>query len=300
MTASDGHISGVHKIVDHGPNSQRYNIVILGDGYRASELAQYATDVQTFINTFCATAPYDELWSGINIHRVDVVSTDSGAGDPGTCGDGSTGSAAAPKTYFDATFCGDGNIRRLLTCNSSLARSTAQAQVPEVHMTMVIVNSSEYGGSGGAVATFSTNASSAEIGLHEMGHTAFGFADEYESYQGCGTGESGHDHYGGGEPSEPNVTANTNPSTIKWKLALTNAADGLPTTKNANCSDCDTQPNPKFNSYVGAYDGARYFHCGCFRASFNCRMRALNNPFCGVCQKVISATLQPFLPTETT
>ena len=104
----------------------------------------------------------------------------SGAGDPGTCGDGSTGSAAAPKTYFDATFCGDGNIRRLLTCNSSLARSTAQAQVPEVHMTMVIVNSSEYGGSGGAVATFSTNASSAEIGLHEMGHTAFGFADEYE------------------------------------------------------------------------------------------------------------------------
>jgi hypothetical protein len=44
----------------------------------------------------------------------------------------------------------------------------------------------------------------------------------------------------------------------------------------------------------------RYFHCGCFRASFTCRMRALNNPFCGVCQKVISDTLQPFLPTETT
>jgi hypothetical protein len=298
MTTSDGFISGRHKIVDHGPNSQRYNIVILGDGYRASELAQYATDVQTFIDTFRTTAPYNRLWCGINIHRVDVVSTDSGADDPGTCGDGSTGSGATPKTYFDATFCGDGNIRRLLTCNSTVAKSTAQAQVPEVHMTMVIVNTSQYGGSGGQVATFSTNASSAEIGLHEMGHTAFSFADEYEYYQGCGTGESGHDHYGGGEPSEPNVTANTNVNTIKWKSVLTNAADGLPTTNNANCSDCDTQANPKSASYVGAYEGARYFHCGCYRPSFNCRMRALNNAFCGVCQNVISDTLQPFLPAE--
>src|SRR5262249_39684242 len=167
-------------------------------------------------------------------------------------------------------------------------------------MAMVIVNPSQYGGSGGQFASFSTNVSSAEIGLHEMGHTAFGFADEYEYYRGCGTGESGHDHYVGGEPSEPNVTANANVSTIKWKSVLTNAADGLPTTKNANCSDCDTQANPKSASYVGAYEGARYFHCGCYRPSFNCRMRALNNAFCGVCQSVISDTLKPFLPITLT
>jgi IgA Peptidase M64 len=296
MTTSDGSISGLQKIVDHGPNSLRYNIVILGDGYQASELPQYAADAQAFIDTFSTTAPYDTLWGGINIHRVDVVSTDSGADDPGTCGDRSAGSGATPRTYLDATFCGDGNIRRLLTCNVSAALSTARAQVPEVHITMVIVNSDEYGGSGGSVATFSKNANSAEIGLHEMGHTAFGFADEYEAYQGCGTGETGHDQYGVGEPSEPNVTANIDPNTIKWKPALTNPADGLPTTKNANCSDCDSQPNPQSASYVGAYEGGRYFHCGCFRPSFNCRMRALNNPFCGVCQKVISDTLAPFQP----
>jgi IgA Peptidase M64 len=299
MTTSDGYVAGLHKVVDHGANSQRYNIVILGDGYRASELAKFATDVQSFINTFRASAPYNRLWCGINIHRVDVVSTDSGADDPATCGDGSTGSGATPRTYFDATFCGDGNnIRRLLTCNSGVAKSTAQAQVPEVHMTMVIVNDGQYGGSGGEVATFSTDPQAAEIGLHEMGHTAFGFADEYEYYQGCGTGEAGHDHFGGGEPIEPNVTANADPNTIKWKGLLTNAADGLPTTNNANCADCDTQVNPKAADYVGAYDGARYFHCGCYRPSFTCRMRALNNPFCAVCQKVISDTLQPFLPAE--
>lgn len=296
MTTSDGHVSGLHKIVDHGPNSQRYNIVILGDGYRAPELAQYASDVQTFINIFGATVPFERLWSGINIHRVDVVSTNSGADDPGTCGDGSVGSGVKRKTYFDATFCGDGNIRRLLTCNSATAKTTAQAQVPEVHMTIVIVNTGEYGGSGGQIATFSTNASAADIGLHEMGHTAFGLADEYASYQGCDTGETGHDHYHGGEPSEPNVTKNAYVNTIKWRSVLTNPADGLPTTSNANCSECDPQPNPQSDDYVGAYEGARYFHCGCYRPSFNCRMRELNQAFCAVCQKAISDTLQPFLP----
>ena len=221
---ADGHVVGVHKVVDHGPDADRYNIVILGDGYRASELKKFAADVTNFVKTFRTTAPYDKLWRGINVHRVDVVSTDSGADDPGTCGDHSTGSGVKARTYFDSTFCGDGRIRRLLTCNVSLAKSTAVARVPAVHMTMVIVNTTEYGGSGGAAATFSTNSAAVEIGLHEMGHTAFGFADEYEAYSGCGSGETGHDHYAGAEPVEPNVTANANPQTIKWRSDTTSIA----------------------------------------------------------------------------
>ena len=298
MSSSDGYISATHKIVDHGSNSQRYNIVILGDGYQASELGKFATDVDTFVSTLRSTAPYTDLWCAINVHRVDVVSTDSGADDPGTCGDGSTGSGATPRTYFDATFCGDGNVRRLLTCDSTSAKNVAKGQVPEVHMTMVIVNTSEYGGSGGDVATFSTESSSAEIGLHEMGHTAFGFADEYEYLQGCGSGETGHDSYSGSEPFQPNITANTDKTTIKWKAQLTNAADSLPTTANADCTKCDPQGNPKAASYCGAYEGAGYFHCKLYRPQFTCRMRALGNPFCAVCQAVITSTLAPFKPAE--
>jgi hypothetical protein len=243
-----------------------------------------------------ATAPFGALWCGINIHRVDVVSTDSGADDPAGCGDGSAGTGATPKTYFDSTFCSGGAIRRLLTCDSASARNVALSAVPEGHMTMVIVNSAQYGGSGGTVATFSTHPNATEIALHEMGHTAFGFADEYEYYAGCGTGETGHDQYAGGEPVEPNVTANTNRNTIKWRSVLSSPVDALPTTMNANCAQCDPQPNPKSASYVGAYTGARYHHCGAFRPSYNCRMRALNNPFCAVCQQAIRDTLTPFLP----
>lgn len=299
MSTSDGYILGSSKVVDHGPNSQRYNIVILGDGYRASEMAQYAIDVQTFINLFRATAPYNELWCGINIFRVDVVSTDSGADDPGTCGDGSTGSGATPKTYFDSTFCSGGLVRRLLSCDDDTAQNVALAQVPETHITFVLVNTPEYGGSSdGRVAKFSTNAQSAEIGLHEMGHLAFGFADEYDC-RSCVAGETGQDHSSGGEPSQPNITIDTNRATIKWVAQLTSATDALPTTQNADCTTRDSQANPKSASYIGAYEGANYFHCGCYRPSFDCRMNHLGVAFCGVCQQVIRDTLQPLLPAET-
>jgi hypothetical protein len=295
MGTTDGYVSASSKVVDHGSNTERFNLVILGDGYQVNELTKYSTDVQTFIGKLNSTAPYAGIWTAINIFRVDVVSTDSGVRDPATCGDGSTGSGSTPKTYFDSTFCTAG-IRRLLTCDSASARNVAVKQVPEVHMTMVIVNTPEYGGSGGQVAVFSAHQDAAEIALHEMGHTAFGFADEYGYYQGCGSGETGHDQYNSSEPHEPNVTANTNKSTLKWRKHLTNPSDTLPTTTNANCSDCDSQQNPKAAGYVGAYEGARYYHCGCYRPSFNCRMRELGQPFCAVCQDVIVTTLTPFLP----
>ncbi|KWE76658.1 hypothetical protein WL77_32375 [Burkholderia ubonensis] len=299
MSASDGYVLGTVKVVDHGSDGQRYNIVILGDGYRTDEQAKYKADVTSFVTTLRAAAPFDTLWCGINVHRVDVVSTDSGTDDPVACGDGSAGSGASPRTYFDSMMCGDGNARRLLVCDSTLARNTAQAQVPQVHVTMVIVNTPLYGGSGGSVATFSTDPSAAEIALHEMGHTAFGFADEYEYYLGCASGETGHDHHPNSEPTEPNVTVNTNRATLKWNAELSSATDALPTTSNANCAQCDTQSNPHGTGYVGLYEGAHYYHCGAYRPQYSCRMRALNNPFCAVCQRVIRNTLAPFQPAET-
>jgi hypothetical protein len=296
MSAADGSIGATTKIVDHGSDAARYNIVILSEGYRAAELPKYHTDAQAFVDALAQAAPFGDLWCGINVHRVDVVSTDSGADDPVACGDGSVGSGAVARTYFDATFCSGNAIRRLLTCDSASALAVAHARVPATHLVFVIVNSTLYGGSGGAVATFSTAAGAAEIALHEMGHTAFALADEYEYYAGCWTGEAGHDVYTGGEPIEPNVTRNTSRATLKWKSVLTSAVDPLPTTANPNCSYCDGQANPKADGYVGAYEGARYMHCGCYRPSYNCRMRTLGEPFCLACQKVIRDTLAPYLP----
>ena len=101
------------------------------------------------------------------------------------------------RTYFDATF-GSNGIRRLLTCNTRTALQTAAARVPEFSVALVVVNSDVYGGSGGGVATFSLAPGATEIALHEIGHTAYGLADEYPYY--AGGSEPGHDHH---PPDEP-------------------------------------------------------------------------------------------------
>jgi len=289
MGTSDGTVIGTTQVVNHGPASQKWNLVILSEGYRQSELPNFHTDVQNFINTLFQTAPFGELWSALNIYRIDVASTDSGTDDPSACG----GTGATARTYFDASFCNSG-IRRLLEVNEATVHSVVNAQMPQANMIMVIVNSTVHGGSGGSIAVFSLAPGGNEIGLHEMGHTAFGFADEYEYYAGCGSGETGHDHYTGGEPSQPNVTKDANRATNKWR-DLVLVATPMPTTLNKNCAQCDPQDNPLTADTVGAYEGAFYNHCGAYRPQFNCRMRALGFPYCAVCQQVIRRTLAPYM-----
>jgi hypothetical protein len=92
MSAADGSVSGT-KIVDHGPDAQRYSIVILGDGYRATEMAKYHADVQAFVDAFRAAAPFSDLWCSINIIASTLSPRTAAPDDPVTC-DSSAGSGA--------------------------------------------------------------------------------------------------------------------------------------------------------------------------------------------------------------
>ncbi|MCB0076222.1 MAG: VWA domain-containing protein [Anaerolineales bacterium] len=290
MGASDGYVVGTTKVVDHGPNSDRWNLVIVGDGYRLSELNQYHTDVQSFLTTFRTTAPFNELFCGINVHRVDVVSNESGADIPACAG----GTPVAVNSYFDATFCSNfagSPMERLLTIDSGLATTVATTQVPERHQVLCIVNSSKYGGAGGAVATCSTHGSAAQIAIHEIGHSAFGLADEYG---GNGSGTPA------GEPSEPNVTRNTNRNTNKWRTLIAPTTP-MPSACDGSCasSTCVAPASAPAAGAVGTYEGGIYANCNTYRPLPDCYMRTLGTPFCPVCAGVIRQTLQPFLPTET-
>jgi len=288
MGATDGSIVGVSKILDSGPDAARYNIVLVAEGYQAAQLGQFATDALAFVNALRATAPFDRLITGINVHRLDVSSTDAGADEPTACG----GSGATPRTFFDATFCTSG-IQRLLTVDSTRVVQAVNAQVPGWHAILVVVNSTTYGGAGGTVGTYSLAAGALDIALHELGHTAFGLADEYEYYQGCGV-DTDRNNHPAGEPTEPNVTLNSNRDTIKWRdlIAPTTA---MPTMANPDCANCDGRPSAVPAGTVGAFEGAHYHHCGAYRPQFSCLMRALGQPLCAVCQRVIDDTMQPFL-----
>jgi hypothetical protein len=296
MSTADGQVVGFTKLVDNGPAAMRWNLVLMGDGYQASELPIFRSDADAFVAELGSTEPFDELMGGINVFLVDVQSNDSGARNLLT--------GAAARTFFDASF-GNQGIERLLIVNSRLAADTALTatglQNNHVHMTMVIVNSLTYGGSGetaGSVAVFSRSRdpSGMKTAIHEMGHGAFGLADEYETFAGCDSRETGHDRFQDGEPVEPNVTADISGlrSGKKWGNLVT--ASTLPTTVNSNPAQCDPQGSPVPPGTVGAFDGAKYFHSGAFRPEFSCRMRVLGQPFCRVCQDVIRRTLAPFVP----
>jgi len=187
------------------------------------------------------------------------------------------------RTYFDATFGTDG-LLRLLTCNNTTALTVVADQVPEFSVCLVAVNSTTYGGSGGGVGTFSLASGAVEIAIHEMGHVAFGLADEYNYW--AGGNEPDRAHHPPGEPSESNVTLNTDRATLKWCWAVSPLTP-LPTTLNANCKQEDSQPNPFPTATIGCYEGAHYYHCGAYRPQYDCKMRALNFPFCRICESVI-------------
>lgn len=285
----DGMVVSVTKIVDNGPAADRFNLVLISDGYQASELATFATQAQDFADFLFNTPPFDTNCSAINVWRIDVASNQSGADDPAACV-GGTGATA--NTYFDATFCGDGVIRRLLTANGGTAIAVLNAQIPEWDQAPIVVNSTTYGGSGGGVGVTSISGTWENIAVHEFGHSAFGLADEYEYWAGCS--ESGHDNHPAGEPVQPNVTMETDPTLIKWKDLILGTTP-VPTTVNADCTMCDPQGNPYSGQVVGLYEGAHYYHCDAYRPVFHCMMRNFA-PFCPVCTKRILDTLAPFQP----
>jgi hypothetical protein len=288
MGATDGSVIGITKIVDNGSEFERFNIIVVSEGYQAAELPTFATDVQDFINQLFSQDPFLSYQTAFNIYRLDVTSNESGADDPALCG----GTGTFPHTYFDASFC-HGGIRRALQVDSNLVVNVVNNFLPQWHQIIVVVNTPIWGGTGGTIAVTSTSGGWENIAIHELGHAAFSLADEYEYWEGCGI-DINRDHYAGGEPSAVNVTTNTDRATIKWHSFI-DPLTPLPTTTNANCAQCDPQPTPVPAGTVGAFEGAYYYHCGAYRPEFNCMMRNLSN-FCAVCQLRIKQVLRPYLP----
>ena len=297
MSEADGTIVSTTRILDNGLVHHRYNIVLLSEGYQQAQLGQFANDAAAFVARLNRTYPFNLVMNAVNVFRVDVSSTDSGADDPtcgmppNTCG----GAGTTARTYFDATFCGDNSNRRLLTVNEALALKVATAQVPQHRLVVVIVNSATFGGAGGSVAVYSLAPNAIDIALHEIGHTAFALADEYEYFRGCESDETDRNNHPAVEPSAVNVTVTgfNDLSRLKWREYV-RAGTALPTKKNANCAKCDPQASPVPAGTVGAFEGADYYHCSAYRPEFDCKMRKVANEFCRVCSVAIIHRLRPY------
>jgi hypothetical protein len=238
-------------VLNNGSPQNRVDIVILGDGYTAAELQDYRDQVNVFLQYFFLEEPFREYQTYFNVHRIDVTSNESGVDHPEI--------PTFVDTALDGTYNCTGVQRLICVDNTKVNAIVAGTLAPSQHdLTLVVVNDTEYGGSGGAVAVTSINDSAIEIIQHEIGHTLGLLGDEY-------VGTPPPDCVSDVEPYEVNVTKQTVRALIKWGIWI-DAGTPVPTTT--------TLPG-----VPGLYEGARYCANGLFRPTFNSRMRDIDLPF---------------------
>jgi hypothetical protein len=228
-------------IQDTGPSSERFDLVIVGDGYTSSEMGLLRQHAQAKWDEIAATAPWSTHRASVNVWLVEVVSAQSGVDNDPTQG-------ISRNTALDMYFwCG--GIERLLCLNETKAKQYA-AQAPAVDAIVAVGNTTKYGGAGyPSLATVSGgNARAGQIAIHELGHSVGGLADEYWT---AGT------TYTGAEPREPNVTKSS--GCAKWSAYLGRATpDG---------------------GVIGCHQGGHQYANGIYRPSQDSLMRTLGKPF---------------------
>src|SRR5215213_1970815 len=136
----------VETIVNNGSATNRVDIAILGDGYTSADMQKYRNDVQAVMTQFFNGEPFREYRNFFNVHRIDVISSQSGADHP------ERNPAVFVNTALDATY-NCNSTQRLICINLSKANTIAGNSVSPAQrdIVFVIVNDSEYGGSGGSI-----------------------------------------------------------------------------------------------------------------------------------------------------
>ena len=299
MGASDGTVLGVTTLLDHGPDTQRFNLVLVGEGFTQTQQGAFEAGCQELVAHLQGHPDLAPVLAAVNVYRLAIASIGSGAADPAACGDGSPGSGASPATFLDATYCGDGELRRILLVNEELLADTLTAQTPRWHAALVIVNADKGGGAAsGPVATVDLSEGWLATAVHELGHAAFDLGDEYDYLKGAEAHEPTQNQYEGEEPLHPNVTAERNRPLLKWGYQVA-AHIPVPTLHNTDCTKVNGASNPLSGDDAGAvglFEGAGYHHCGLHRPAFDCLMRASGfGTFCPVCREAVHDRLRLFL-----
>jgi len=240
-------------VTSNGAVQNRVDIAILGDGYTAAQMDKYRADVQQFLQGVFQQEPYREYQRYYNVHRIDVVSNQSGADH----------SDRSPQVFVDTALDGAfncSNIQRLVCVNNTKVNQVIARTLPSsayYDVILILVNDPEYGGSGGSLAVASTHPSAVELILHEVGHSFGLLADEY-----TGGGPSCNPNV---EPSQANATRQTVRELIKWN-AWISPATPIPTMTTTA-------------ALPGLYVGSKYCDTGLYRPTYNSKMNSLGVPF---------------------
>ena len=251
-------------LVSNGPPELRVNVVVLAEGFTAEQEFSFTNKAKAVFAQMMNVSPYREYSNHFNAFAIFVPSAQPGSDHPaqGTYRD----------TYFNSSY-GVGALERLITIppnnwNSNFADGRGKVfallaeLMPQYDIPLLLVNDTEYGGSGGVPAIASINQLSAELALHEIGHSFAGLADEYED-----------DLSGYPDVEAANTTKERQREFVKWRRWI------------APETPVPTPENRPYLDVVGLFEGAYFHSTGWYRPKFDCRMRNLSVPFCEVCRE---------------
>lgn len=248
-----------------GDPSERFSLVIMGDGYTKEDMPKYREQVEEHMNVLWSIEPYKSYRNYFNVYSIEIESPESGVDCDRTLD--------APKydTALDMAFwggCNENSVERLLVVNNNLAQQYA-ALAPKYDQIVAIGNSDTYGGAGGAYATASGgNALSALITPHEIGHSLGKLQDEYDYYdRGVTTGD-----YTGEEPSSKHHTILTEEQMreqqVKWWRWLGEESES--------------------GGKIGVHEGGMYYSTGVSRPSRHSQMKTLGYAYDQVSREIMT------------
>lgn len=239
-----------HHIMGDADDTTRINLVILAEGYTASQENKFLTDLQTIADGVFKTTPYKEYASYFNVWGIYVISAEEGADCPPYW---------EKDTYFNVSISSDGLIALY---NRDKVYERLAEHVPDYDIICVLTNVDIRAGMGGSIALTTACGSMVEVILHEIGHTFANLSDEYTSSRGSYQ-----------RPYEAiNVTAHTPRDSIRWNAWI------MPQTPVPTPED-----DPQYYNAVGLFEGAGYTEIGWYRPKFSCRMNNEFHQFCEVC-----------------
>jgi hypothetical protein len=196
-------------IVKSGDPHVCVDLVILSEGYEATELEKFKKDLSYYANLFFSLEPYKSRKKMFNITGIFSASEQSGTDQPRE--------HSYKNTEFGSSFNAFDLDRYCLDEDNKSIRDVA-GEVP-YDAVMIMVNVDRYGGGGiyNWQTVFCTGSAWHDyVFLHEFGHAFAGLGDEYFSspvaYEDFSTP--------GVEPLDPNITILLDTADVKWKQYL--------------------------------------------------------------------------------
>jgi hypothetical protein len=304
------HSGVVWPVFVNGPPADKVDILVIGEGYTATEMPKFHRDVRRLLPALFAEEPFKSRRANFNVRALDLPSAESGVNRP-NAGVFRRTPLSAEYNIFDSE-------RYVLTLDNRALRDAASAAPYE--FIEILVNDRTYGGGGifNDQATASVDSAfSPYVFVHEFGHHFAALADEY--YTSDVAYETGAAERP--EPWEPNVTALHNLEQLKWK-DLVSPDTPLPTpwdktefeqhtaaiqerrreirARNAPETQMDALfreerdwdhtflRSMKYSGRVGAFEGAAYEGRGLYRPEADCIMFTRDPVgFCRVCRRAI-------------